>query len=48
MKASFKFNQVKFLSADYKRIKKLYKKAFPSEQRLPLWFLSLRALKAKV
>lgn len=48
MKASFKFNQVKFLSADYKRIKKLYKKAFPSEQRLPLWFLSLRALKSRV
>ncbi|MCC3145594.1 GNAT family N-acetyltransferase [Halanaerobium sp. Z-7514] len=48
MKSSFNFKEVKFLSADYKRIKKLYKKAFPSEQRLPLWFLSLRALKAKV
>ncbi|ADQ15206.1 GNAT family N-acetyltransferase [Halanaerobium hydrogeniformans] len=48
MKSSFKFKAVNFLSADYKRIEKLYKKAFPSEQRLPLWFLSLRALKDRV
>lgn len=43
MAEQFKFKKLNFFNQDYKKVKKLYKQAFPEYERINLAFLSLRS-----
>lgn len=39
------FREIPKEKTEYKKLKELYKKSFPKDERLPLWILKIKAKK---